>query len=318
MTQIATQPATPTQAASPPLADHTPASNGQPAPAASAIEPKPAPSPPGLVAQDIPLDDIIPSPYQPRSEIDDETLQGLAESIRSAGVIQPIVVRESQQRGRYELIAGERRWRASRLAGNTTIPAIIRQADEQRAAEWALIENIQREDLNPIERSEALRRLQETFDWTQQQIAERVGLERSTVANLMRLADLEDEIRSKIAAGKLATGHAKALLSLPAGTRRTKLAELAVKGSWSVRKLESEARKQSQSEHTSSQGNHRSPDLESLERHLGEFLGTRVRIKVSSGGKQGEIGLRFFDLDHFDALLAKMGYNTGEMSDTNL
>ena len=265
---------------------------------------------------------IEPSPYQPRGEIEQSSLEGLAQSLRESGVIQPLLVRPAQAPGRYELIAGERRWRAAMLAGLEEVPAIVRRTDDEEAAQLALVENVQREDLNPIERSDALRRLSEAFGWTQRQLAERVGLERSTVANLMRLGELEPAIRQMIARNELSLGHAKALLSISAGEARADLARRAAAEGWSVRKLESAARepagangpRANHQTHTAQAGSKKSADLEGLERRLGEHLGTRVSIKVSGAGNRGRISIEFFDLDHFDAVVSSMGYRAASDS----
>src|SRR5207248_2832206 len=160
---------------------------------------------------------IVPSRFQPRKVMDEGAIARLADSIKRSGLMQPVVVRPAG--GGYELIAGERRWRAAKLAGLVQIPALVREVGDEQAAEWGLVENVQREDLNAMERAWALRDLSQKFGLQQSELADRVGLDRSTVANLIRLTELEPEIADLIAKGKLSAGHGKALLMVPAGPR---------------------------------------------------------------------------------------------------
>lgn len=262
----------------------------------------------------IAVDQIQPGSHQPRMRFDEASLESLAASIRSVGVIQPIMVREVGG-GKYEIIAGERRWRASKLAGLSDIPVIVSDADEQMAAETALIENLQREDLNPIERGDAIRRLIERFGLTQTQVAERVGLDRSSVSNLLRLGDLEEQIRHLLASGELSLGHGKALLSIPAGVGRLRLAHQACQNGWSVRRLEEEShtlKNASSGADGTIAAPHGSEDVEtrSLEKRLSEHLGTKVSLRVDRSGK-GIVQIRFFDLDHFDDLMSRIGFDAG-------
>ncbi len=250
------------------------------------------------------LDAISPGRYQPRTSFDDQALASLAESIRAVGVIQPIVVRPGNDQGRYELVAGERRWRAAKLAGLSTIPVIVRQTDDQTAAEAALIENLQREDLNPIERAEGLRGLIDRFGLTQQEIAQRIGLDRSSVANLLRLLELEPEIREMIETGSLGLGHGKALLSRPPGDSRVALARRAAQGGWSVRRLESESKS---ARSTAKIRPTVYVEMQDLEKRLEAYLGTKVRVHAGRGGN-GTLEIRFFGLDHFDDLMSRIGF----------
>ena len=217
---------------------------------------------------------------------------------------------------RYELIAGERRWRAARIAGLATAPAVVRDVSEQEAAEFALVENLQREDLNPMDRAWAFRRLNERFGLTASQIADRVGLDRSSVANFMRLTDLDDEIQEMIAAQRLSPGHGKALLSVEDPLQRTDLARMAANGGWSVRAVERAAKERNQARKPGSNApasrdtriTAREARREELERSIGEHLGTRVRIQTDSRGARGRLVIEFFDLDHFDSLLSQIGF----------
>jgi ParB family chromosome partitioning protein len=263
----------------------------------------------------VPLDLIVPSPFQPRKVLDDGSIARLAESIGRSGVMQPIIVR---RRGdQYELIVGERRWRASRKAGLTTIPAIVRDLNDQDAAEWALVENVQREDLNPMERAWALRALTEKFGMTQAEVAQRVALDRTTVTNLIRLTEIEPEIATMIAKGELSPGHGKALLALPPGEARLGVAKAAHAGDWSVRRTERAVQEfPSQKippavEAVLEQASGREAVLRDLERQVSQQLGTKVTIQADRGGKRGKLIIEFYGLDHFDGLLARMGIRAG-------
>lgn len=261
----------------------------------------------------IPLDDITASPYQPRQSFDEAELEQLAQSIRQAGVIQPIVVRKTDQNtNAHELVAGERRWRAARLAGLETVASIVVSLDDHEAAEWALIENLQRKDLNAIERAHALRGLCERFGLTHQQLAERVGLDRSTVANLIRVTELADPIQELIAAGELTIGHGKALLSIGDPALRLRLARQAASEHWTVRKLEQHNKPTVLTEGDPA-ARVASPTLADLERQLSEHLGTRVRISTTRDGTRGRLSVEFYSLDHFDGLLAKFGFTDKEL-----
>ena len=186
--------------------------------------------------RDLPIEQIIPNRRQPRTDFDESSLQALAVSIKQAGLMQPIMVRPTQSG--FELVAGERRWRAAKLLGLPTIPAVVRDLTDQSAAELALIENIQREDLNPMERALALRRLAMDFGMTHQQIAERVGLDRASVSNLLRLSELDHATADLVRSGRLTQGHAKALLAIGELGERAELAAKSVAQDWSVRELE--------------------------------------------------------------------------------
>lgn len=262
---------------------------------------------------------IKPSRFQPRRVFDQTALERLADSIKSTGMMQPIIVRVDGSGG-FELVAGERRWRAATLAGLPVVPAIVKELGDEQAAEWAIIENVQREDLNPIERAWAYKNLAERFRLTHQQIAERVGIDRSTVANTIRLTELEEPIRDMIQAGRLNAGHGKALLMAPAGPARIKLAEQACDEYWSVRKLEREAVTLSAPPELNPGSPQKKPHTEadlarvasraSLERELGEHLGTKVSITTNRAGDQGKLTIEFYGLAHFDGLLARLGFRS--------
>ena len=233
---------------------------------------------------------IEPRKDQPRKNFDREQLQALANSISEHGIIQPIIVVEGEN-GYYSIIAGERRWRAAKLAGLTQIPAIVRTYDEMQIAEVALIENLQREDLNPIEEALGYKTLMERFSMTQDKVSERVGKSRSNVANMLRLLSLEDEIKDMLSQNRLSMGHARALLSLPAGSKRVQAAEKIVSEGLNVRQVEALGKELSvPSKKTRTQKESVYPDVE---RTLSEKYGTKVRIK---GNRKGKIEIEFYSV----------------------
>ncbi len=263
----------------------------------------------------LPVDSISPSPFQPRSSFDPEAIKTLGESIRRSGMMQPLVVRPAAGGSRspsYELVAGERRWRAAQVIGLERAPAIVRLLSDQEAAELALVENLQRRDLNAIERGFAFRRLSDQFGLSQEQIGERVGLERSSVANIMRLTELEEEIRELIAGEKLGSGHGKALLGFEPGAGRIELARRASDQGWSVRRLEGETTQTSggaaPTKKRQAEVGALSPALADMERQLSHHLGTRVRLKTDATGAKGSMIIEFYGLDQFDGLLGRLGY----------
>jgi len=266
------------------------------------------------VLRQIPVEQVVPNRRQPRTDFSDTALQSLAESIRTAGLMQPIMVR--QHRGEYELVAGERRWRAAKLLGMTTIPAIVRDIDEQTAAELALIENIQREDLNPMERAKALQRLALDFRMTHQAIADKVGLDRASVTNLLRLSDLDPATADLVRAGRLTQGHAKALLAVSNLAQRSELARGVLANDWSVRELERQVQalqRQSLNTTKASESDKQEPtardaNVADLERKLGEHLGTRVHLQLGRKKGSGRLMIDFYNLDQFDGLMQKIGF----------
>jgi len=273
----------------------------------------------------LPLERIVPSRHQPRQTFSDSSLQELAESIRASGLMQPIAVRPLADAGdapagaSWELVAGERRWRAAKLAGLDAIPAMVVSLSDADSAAWALVENLQREDLNPVETGQALRALQREHGLTHGEIAQRLGLHRSTVANFIRLTELPAEARALVSQGALSTGHAKALLSAPERLRDALAKQAAAQG-WSVRRLEGAIRaRRAEPDATPAQGgarddqaSHGAPTAAQadLEKRLGEHLGTRVRVQTRAGGKRGRLVLEFYDLDHFDSLLTSIGFRS--------
>jgi len=250
----------------------------------------------------LPIDQIQPGQYQPRTGMDPDRLAELADSIRAQGVVQPIVVRKIVT-GRYELIAGERRWRASQMAGLSEIPAVIRDVPDEVTLAMALIENIQRENLNPIEEAGALSRLIEEFELTHEQAAANVGRSRASVSNLLRLLELEPKVRALVDARKIDMGHARALLAL-SGQEQIKAAQQVVNLELSVRQTEALVKRLKAGAAATRPVPRRDPDLERLERELTETLCAPVAFKHSPSGK-GQITIRYTSLDELDGLLER-------------
>jgi ParB family chromosome partitioning protein len=258
----------------------------------------------------LPIEAIRPNPHQPRQSIDQSALERLSDSIRQDGLMQPVVVRKAGSDGQYELVAGERRMRAAGLAGLTKLPAVVRELDDRQMAEWALIENLQREDLNPIERARAFKRLVENFNVSHEQVAERVGIERPTVSNTLRLLELHHEVQNAMREGQLSAGHGRALLGLPEPAMQRAMARRAIAGGWSVRMVEAAVRRASRAGDGASGGGggrHRSPHLEDLERQLTAQLQTKVHIKTGRKKGTGTVKIEFYNLDQFDSLLTRLG-----------
>ncbi|HBM08264.1 MULTISPECIES: ParB/RepB/Spo0J family partition protein [Pseudomonadaceae] len=251
--------------------------------------------------QQLPLDVIQRGKYQPRRDIDPVTLEELANSIRTQGVMQPIVVR-SIGSGRYEIIAGERRWRASQQAGLDRIPAMVRDVSDEAAIAMALIENIQREDLSPIEEAVALQRLQQEFQLTQQQVADAVGKSRVTISNLLRLIALPEEIKTLLSHGDLEMGHARALLGLPADQQVEGARHVVARG-LTVRQTEALVRQWLNKPESVKAEPKSDPDIVRLEQRLAERLGSPVQIKHGEKGK-GQLVIRYSSLDELQGVLA--------------
>lgn len=252
--------------------------------------------------RNLPLDVISPGRYQPRSVFDEEKLNELADSIRSQGVVQPVVVRPVGDE-QYELIAGERRWRAAQLAGIDDIPAVIRDVPDEVSVAMALIENIQREDLNPLEEATALRRLIDDFQMTHQEAAEAVGRSRAAVSNLLRLLELMQEVKDMVDLRLIEMGHARALLSLD-DELQVQAAREVVHKRLSVRDTENLVRRLQQSK--KKKGNRRvDPDILRLQNRLGETLGARVRIQHQASGK-GKLVIAYNNADEFQGILDRL------------
>ncbi len=248
--------------------------------------------------EQLPVAQLRPGAYQPRQRFDEVALDALAESIRTQGLVQPVVVRPVE--GGYEIIAGERRWRAAQRAGIQQIPVIVREADDQTTLALALIENLQREDLNPIEQAHGLARLLEEFSLTHEQLAEAVGLSRAQVTNLLRLLKLPAQVQAWVHDGLLSMGHARALLPL-SEDQQIALGRKAIEQGWSVRQVET-AVKAAQSAPSRSVSVEKDPNIVALENRLAEKLGAKVSVRVTPKGR-GKVEIHYSDLDELDRLL---------------
>ncbi len=268
------------QAPSAPVSESAPSQNGQ--------------------LKNLPVEFIQPGKYQPRHDMRTESLEDLANSIKAQGVMQPIVVRPISS-SKYEIVAGERRWRACQLAGLDTIPVIIKEVPDEAAVAMALIENIQRENLNPIEEAMALQRLIDEFELTQQEAAEAVGKSRTTVTNLLRLMSLNADVRQSLEHGKLEMGHARAMLSLP-NEKQAEAARAVISRGLSVRQTEALVRRML-SENTRKKPEDKiDPDIRHLQDSLSEKLGTQVAIQHSAKGK-GKLVLSYNSLEQLEGIL---------------
>lgn len=250
--------------------------------------------------KELPVEYLQAGKYQPRRDMSQEALQELANSIKSQGVIQPVVVRQVSDQ-RYEIIAGERRWRASQLAGLAEIPVIVKNVSDEAAIAMALIENIQREDLNPIEEALALQRLQQEFELTQQEVADAVGKSRTTITNLLRLIALQEDVKTLLEHGDLEMGHARALLGLESEKQSAAAQSVVAKG-LSVRQTESLVRRLQQEQESKKTVSEPSADIKQLENELSEKLGARVLVQHGAKGK-GRLVIRYNNLDELDGVL---------------
>jgi ParB family transcriptional regulator, chromosome partitioning protein len=268
---------------------------------------------------DIPIADVVPNPHQPRVHFDEETLAELAASIAQLGVLQPVLVRRAGER--YQLIAGERRWRAARRAGLTTVPAIVRTSDDVRAVEQALVENLHRQDLTPLEEAAAFQQLIEDFELTHDDVAQRVGKSRSTVTNTLRLLGLPPAVQHLLADGKLSAGHARALLGTPDRALQERLARQAASEGWSVRTVEDWVRHGGAPPRPSSERppkpvpaidgvgltdatRLRPPGLLELEELLADLLDTRVGVQM--GATRGKVTIEFADLQDLERIYRRI------------
>jgi ParB family chromosome partitioning protein len=245
--------------------------------------------------------------------MDPRTLEELANSIRQQGLMQPVIVRPGASPNAFELVAGERRWRAAQAAGLSALPAIVRKLDDRQLAEWALVENLQREDLNAMDRADAFQRLIATFHLSHEEVADRVGVERSSVTNALRLLSLGSEVKQWVREGKLSAGQAKVLAGISDAQQQKTLADRAIKQDWSVRQLEQTARLLAAGKPTPAVtavtkggGAH----LDDLAEQIGRQLRTRVRIKPGRKKGSGTLAIEFYSIDQFDGLLTKLGVQT--------
>ena len=270
----------------------------------------------GAFFRELPVKAIRPNQYQPRDDFDEKTLESLTASIRELGVLQPVLVRPTGE-DTYELIAGERRWRAAQQAGLTTVPALIRETEEQASLEHALVENLHRSDLNPLEEAAAYQQLMEEFGLTQDAVAKRVGRSRSAVTNLLRLFQLPAKIQKQVALGDLSAGHARALLALPDEAAQLVMAASVAREDWSVRELEARIRDElgrpaPKARPGRSKGAAPAPlaaevrpaALIELEDLLSDHLDTRVAVSMT--GKRGRVQIEFADLDDLERIYRVM------------
>jgi ParB family transcriptional regulator, chromosome partitioning protein len=252
-----------------------------------------------------PIERIYPQTGQPRQHFNEEQLAGLVDSIKEQGVIQPAIVRRREKGDGYELIAGERRWRAAQMAGLKELPVVVKDVDSADAFEMALVENIQREDLNPIEEAEAIKRLIDEHGYTQEEVATRIGRQRVTVTNCLRLLGLPEAVRAMVIEGDLTEGHARALLQAPSQTRMIALARVVKSKGLSVRETERRARAEAASPKAASQeAKQKSPEVISLIEKLQRTLGARVDIKDTKG--KGRIEITYTSYDELDGILNRI------------
>ena len=259
----------------------------------------------------LPIDDIRPCPFQPRREFEESALEELSDSIREQGLIQPLVVRKKSDH--WELIAGERRWRASQKAGLKEVPIVIREADDREVLELALIENLQRENLNPIEEALGYRQLIQQFKLKQEEAAIKVGKSRAAVANALRLLKLPGDVQSDLGAGKLSVGHAKVLLGLGKEEEQVQVSRRIIKDALSVRQTEAliselhqkKKDKQLSSSHPVTRNNEKDVHVAHMEQQLVEKFNTKVRIKYQEG--KGALEIRFFSDEELESLLSNLG-----------
>lgn len=260
------------------------------------------------------IGDIAPNPHQPRRSFRDEDLENLSQSIRHDGILQPLILaKASPDIGKaYVLIAGERRLRAAKRAGLDAVPCIIKEATPEQMLEWAVIENIQREDLNPMERARAFREAMDRFQLTQAEVAERLGLARASVANYLRLLDLCEDVQEMVASGQLSFGHARVLASLTGQEERQKqLATTVLSDGMSVRKLEKAVAKPPADSSTGQRKvDAKSPHVRDLEERLTEAVGTKVRIVPGRAKNTGRIVVEYYSIDDFDRIAEGLGMET--------
>lgn len=256
-----------------------------------------------MAVYEIEIEKIVPNEYQPRKYFDQEKLAELAESIREHGILQPLVVSDDNQDGFYELIAGERRLQASKLAGRKTVPVIMRTVDDLKKLEWAMIENIQRYDLNPIEEARGYKKMQDLFGLTQEEIALKTGKSRSVIANGLRLLNLPIEAQKALMDGRITEGHARSILSVSGLEKQLALLEIILKEKWTVRKTENKAREIAVSGHVR-KINEVNPEIQAKENELTELLGTKVKIKEKN--QRGQIVIDFYSAEDLSNLINRL------------
>ena len=250
------------------------------------------------------IDEITPNPYQPRKDFNEEELQNLADSIKEHGLIQPVVVVKEGEV--YNLVVGERRWRAAQKAGLSKIPALIKKKEEVRLLEMAIVENIQRENLNPLEEAEALGQLAEEFGFTQEQLAVKVGKNRSTVANILRLLHLPAEVKENLRKGLISSGHARAILMVDREDARILFCEKIIKEGLSVRQAEELAGKKDEEKKKKITKVYKTVEVMDIQENLQKLFGTKVEIRHREKGNKGKIEISYYSLDDLNRLLDMM------------
>ncbi len=258
----------------------------------------------------VPITQILPNTDQPRKIFNDEAIHELADSIREKGILQPVIVKKING-NEYRLICGERRLRAAQVCGLSDIPVVLKDVASEDFLEWALIENIQREDLNPIEEAEAYQRLVEERMLSQEDVAKRVGKNRATVANTLRLLRLPDEVKRYLADGRLSAGHARSLLGLLTPEHQRQMAKRIVEENLSVRQVEAIVGRSLAHKRKAKTARHLSAEIVDLETRLTHFLGTQTKIYPRKNQKEGRIEIQYFSLDDLDRVLQKMGLPRG-------
>jgi ParB family chromosome partitioning protein len=274
------------------------------APSAAAAAPAPAQQIVTGAPLQVDIDLLDPSPYQPRTHFAEAALEELAQSIRSSGIIQPLVVRRIGSR--YQLIAGERRWRASQRAQLLRVPVVVREVGDEQALELTLVENIQREDLNPIEQARAFDRLMEQFHLTQDEVASRTGKDRATVANSIRLLALEQPLIDWIEEGKITAGHGRALLAIEDRKLRGDLALKASRGKLTVRQLERMATRRTRNQTSQTPAEIYDPNRQAALEELQKHIGTRVTLQMPTKGHAGHLILEFYDEEQLNGLYERL------------
>jgi ParB family chromosome partitioning protein len=260
---------------------------------------------------DVPLDKLSANPHQPRRSFDEASLQSLADSLKATGLIQPVIARAVDD-GTYELIAGERRWRAAKLAGLPTVPVLLRDADPVMQAQMALVENIQRQDLNPIERAAAYKALLDNLGLTQAELADRLGEARGVIAHHLRLLDLAPPVQEKVANGELSLSHAKLLAGVTYHADQIRLAELTIAQDLNLKNLERLISTPATPQESVKPKPAPSAHIADLEKTISRHLGLRVQLRAKPGKKQGRLILHYASLDQFDELLNRLGIATTE------
>ncbi len=275
----------------------------QPTPEATTADPVPGA---GSGAAELPTDAISPNPWQPRSHMDRQHLEELVASIRTHGIVQPLIVTPAEKQGAYHLIAGERRWRAAQRAGLATVPAIVKEASPQSMLELALVENIVRADLNPLEEAEAFKQLIEEFGISQAELAGRVGRSRVAVSNTLRLLNAPEAVKDALLRGHITEGHARALLGLPSGADQTEALRIVTEGQLSVRQTEQLVRRWLSSEPKTRGPVDRDPDERRVEEEFRQALGTQVAFRRRTGGNGGTLTIQVYSEEEMNALYQRL------------